>query len=366
VRIGLIAPPWIAVPPPAYGGTEAVVAGLAQGFTDLGHEVVLFTVEDSTIPVAIRHLYRTGVTPMGESVREAAHVLAAYESLTDVDIVHDHTILGPLIRGCMRGAAPPVVTTNHGPFTSTTRRIFAAISRHSSIIAISADQARRALTVPIAAVIHHGVNVEMYRPSTTHGDYLVFIGRMSPDKGAHRAIRIARAVGRPLRLVTKMVEPQEHYYFKTRVRPLLSGEDELPEELPLAERIEVLAHAAALVNPISWDEPFGLVMAEALAAGTPVIAGPRGAAPEIVTDRLTGYLCADDRSAVRAVGELDLIDRSACRADAERRFSIQRMAMDHVALYERLLTDPLPRTDPMQRPLKRIEADGTPYALSAS
>lgn len=347
MRIGLIAPPWIAVPPPAYGGTEAVVATLARGLIELGHEVVLFTVRDSTCPVERRHLFDAGAVPMGQTVPETAHVLAAYEALSDVDIVHDHTVLGPLVAR-RRAHGPPVVVTNHGPFTRATRRIFAEVSRTAAVVAISYDQARRAGGVPITAVIHHGVDLEVYRPCPDHGDHLIFIGRMSPDKGAHRAVRIARAAGRPLRLVSKMVEAEEREYFQTVVRPLLSDEDEVPEELALTERIAALARAAALVNPISWDEPFGLVMAEALATGTPVIAFPRGAAPEIVRHRRTGFLCADEDSAVAAVADVPGIDRAACRIDAERRFSRQRMAQKHVALYERLL-DQRPRSSSRQR-----------------
>jgi glycosyltransferase involved in cell wall biosynthesis len=337
VKIGLIAPPWIPVPPPAYGGTEAVVDNLARGLAELGHDVRLFTVASSTCPVMQRYLFEEPVVPIGQTVPEAAHVLAAYESLGDVDLVHDHTILGPLLAGRSGMATPPVVTTNHGAFTPTTRRIFREIARTAAVVAISADQARRAGDVPISAVIHHGVDLDVYSPGPRVDNHLVFIGRMSPDKGVDHAVRIARGAGRPLRIVTKMRDPEELQYYQTCVRPLRSACDPEPEELPLRDRIEVLQSAAALVNPIAWPEPFGLVMAESLATGTPVVTTPVGSAPEIVSDRRTGFLCDTDAQAVDAVKIVETIDRTVCRAEAESRFSMARMAAEYESLYLRVL-----------------------------
>jgi len=337
VRIGLIAPPWIPVPPPAYGGTEAVIDNLARALTDLGHDVRVFTVGASTCPVTRDHLFAEPVAPIGQTVPEAAHVLAAYESLGDVDLIHDHTILGPLLAGRSGMPTPPVVTTNHGAFTASTRRILREVARTAAIVAISADHARRAGDVPIAAVIHHGIDLDLYRPGPRVDGHLVFIGRMSPDKGVDHAVLIARAAGRPLRIVTKMREPDELEYYQSCVRPILQPGDPEPEELPLHERIAVLQSAAALVNPIAWPEPFGLVMAEALATGTPVVVTPVGSAPEIVTDRRTGFLCATDQEAVHSVQVVETIDRAVCRAEAERRFSMARMAAAYERLYRQVL-----------------------------
>lgn len=340
MKVGLIAPPWIPVPPPAYGGTEAVIANLARGLNDLGHDVTLFTVGTSTSPVRRAHLFQEPSEPLGQTVPEAAHVLAAYEELRHVDIIHDHTVLGPLIASRSGTPSPPVVTTNHGPFTELTRPIFRNIARTAFLVAISHDQARRALDVPVAAVIHHGVDLDTYRVGPGDDDHLVFVGRMSPDKGVAQAVRIAHSAGRQLRIVSKMHTPEEHAYFETCVRPLLSSHDDDVQELPLHARITTLGRAVGLLNPIAWPEPFGLVMAEALATGTPVIATPLGAAPEIVTDGRTGFLCGAEDSAGRAVGRLGEIDRSTCRDDAEARFSLQRMATDHEHLYEAILAWP--------------------------
>lgn len=336
LRIGLIAPPWIPVPPPAYGGTEAVIADLARGLTERGHHVELFTVGASSCPVSRGHLFETPIEPFGQSVPEAAHVLAAYEALHHVDIIHDHTVLGPLV--APRAGGPPVVTTNHGPFTPLTRRIFEEIARRAAVVAISHDHASRAGDVPITAVIHHGVDLDTYRLGPGNHDHLVFVGRMSPDKGVAAAVRIAHAAGRPLRIVSKMREPEEVEYFRTSVRPLLSRAEDDVAELATAERVELVGQSAGLVNPIAWPEPFGLVMIEALATGTPVVARPMGAAPEIVTPGRTGFLADLETDAVAAVRRLDTIDRATCRSEVSRRFSLQRMAADHEDLYRRVLS----------------------------
>lgn len=340
MRIGLIAPPWVPVPPTAYGGTEVVVDNLARGLVELGHSVKLFTVAESTCPVERDFLYATAPDPMGTSMEEAAHVLAAYESLADVDVVHDHTVLGPLIAGRPGVAAAPVVATHHGPFSPENLRIVGEAARTASIVAISHAQARFAREVPIAAVIHHGIDLDVYRPGPGDGGYLLFIGRMSYDKGVHRAIRVARATGRRLVIASKVREKVEHEYFEDEVRPLLGPDTDLLVEPPLDVRLDLLRHASALLNPISWPEPFGLVMTEALACGTPVIAYPCGAAPEIVEHGRTGYLCRDEDEMLSAVMTVGTLDRDACRSSARERFSLQRMARDHARLYASVLARP--------------------------
>jgi glycosyltransferase involved in cell wall biosynthesis len=339
MRIGLIAPPWIAVPPPAYGGTEAVLDNLARGLAVLGHQVVLFTVGESTCPVTRLHRYPAAVEPMGLVSTELAHTLAAYEALTDVDVIHDHTLAGPLL-GLAHAGGTPVVTTHHGPFTADMRRIFAEAARHAAMVAISEHQARAADGIPVAAVIHHGVDTSVHTLGPGDGGYLLFLGRMCADKGVHLAIRVAHRARRRLILVCKMREPAEYEYFHRQVRPLLGSLDELIIEAGRPERLELLRHAEALLNPLCWPEPFGLVMAEALACGTPVLAFPSGAAPEIVEQGRTGFLCAGEDAMVDALHRVPDLDRAHCRAAAESRFSLQRMARDHERLYRRLTTAP--------------------------
>ena len=340
MRIGMIAPPWISVPPLGYGGTEVVLDNLARGLAALGHDVRLFTVGESTCPVPRQWLYPAAVEPMGADVPEAAHVLAAYEALSDVDIIHDHTILGPLLAGRRKICRPPVVTTVHDPFTPQNRRIYAQIARHAAIVAISHAQARSAGGIPIAAVIHHGIDLDSYQPGPGTGGYLLFVGRMCADKGVHHAVRVARRAGWRLIIVSVIRDASEQAYFDQQVRPLLAPGEDMPADPPQATRIELMRGAAALVDPITWPEPFGLVMAEALAAATPVLAFPNGAAPEIVDHGQTGYLCRDEQEMVTAVARVHEIDRQQCRAAAERRFSLTRMAADHERLYRRILEHP--------------------------
>jgi glycosyltransferase involved in cell wall biosynthesis len=337
VRIGLIAPPWIPVPPPGYGGTEAIVDYLARGLRGRGHDVRLFTVGESTCPVPRAHFYPRVVQPIGGLVPEMAQALAAYDALTDVDVIHDHTMIGPLISAA-RGGATPVVTTIHGPFTAENRLIFKEISRHATVVAISHAQARDA-AMPDATVIHHGVDTTLYRYGPGGGGFLLFIGRMTADKGVHRAVRVARRAGRRLVIVAKMREPSERAYFERKVAPFLADRDEVLIEAPLPERVDLLGRADALINPIGWPEPFGLVMAEALACGTPVLAHPHGAAPEIVDHGHTGYLCADEDGMVAAVDRVLHINRADCRAAAVTRFSLHRMTADYESLFRRAATD---------------------------
>ncbi|RDI60470.1 glycosyltransferase family 4 protein [Nocardia pseudobrasiliensis] len=336
MRIGLIAPPWVPVPPPAYGGTEAVVDNLARGLVALGHEVRLFTVGDSTCPVPREYLYGKGFAPIGVAVPEAAHVLAAYEAFADVDIIHDHTALGPLVGPCPDG--PPVVSTCHGPFDAMNSRNIAHFADRVSVVAISHAQKRFAAPIPITAVIHHGIDLDTYRYGPGGGGYLMWIGRMCAAKGPHRAIGFARAAGRKLVMVSKIREDEERQFYEQHVRPLLGPDDPEPQELPLPQRVRLLRAADALLNPIDWPEPFGLVMAEALACGTPVLAFPSGAAPEIVDHGRTGFLCRDSEDMLEAIARVGAIDRRACRTAAERRFDMHRMARDHADLYQRILT----------------------------
>ena len=337
MRIGLIAPPWLTVPPSGYGGTELVIDLLARGLVRRGHDVRLFTVGSSTTPVTRSHLFAQPQTPMGNTLSETAHALAAYEALAEVDVIHDNTSVGPIAAAAAGTLWSPTVVTNHGPFTPTTRLVYGEVVRHAAVVAISHDQARSAGPVPVTAVIHHGIDTEVLRYGDGRGGYALFVGRMSPDKGAHRAIQAARAAGVPLVIATRISEPEERDYFRTRVHPLLGPDVEVIEEVSVDRKVELYQDAVALLNPISWPEPFGLVMVEALACGTPVLAFSCGAAPEIVDHGRTGFLCADEADMAAHLGELDRISRSDCRRSAEQRFSMERMAADHERLYGRLL-----------------------------
>jgi glycosyltransferase involved in cell wall biosynthesis len=336
MRIGLVAPPWAPVPPHLYGGIELVVDRLAQGFVEAGHDVVLFTTGDSTCPVPKRWLLdeAEGVR-IGFSVPEVRHVLAAYESLRDVDLIHDHSVLGPILSD--HYTELPVVTTIHGELNGELRDIYERVATRVSVVAVSHAQRKPAPELPIARVIHHGIDAADFPIGKGDGDYLLFLGRLSPDKGAGRAIDVARKADVPLLLAGKMREPWERDYFEARVAPFLSEQIQYLGEVGHARKLELLAGAQALVFPIRWNEPFGLVMIEALACGTPVLAFREGAAPEVVDDGRTGFICEDEAEMAEAVLKLDSLDRVACRAAVEGYFSTERMVNEHIELYEELL-----------------------------
>jgi glycosyltransferase involved in cell wall biosynthesis len=334
MRIGIVAPPWVAVPPPRYGGTEAVLDNLARGLAARGHTVRLFTVRDSTCPVERRWIFDQAAGTIRDAELEGVHALAAYEALHDVDVVHDHTVLGPLLAAASACPRIPTAFTVHGPVKSLSGRVLAQVARHAALVAISHGQRRSAPHLPFAAVIHHGIDTDVYSPGPGGGGYLLFVGRMSPAKGVHRAVAIARRAGMPLVVVAKMWDPAEVEYFRSAVEPLLHPGVELLLDADRGRRIELLQRAEALLNPICWPEPFGLVMAEALACGTPVVGSPCGAAPEIVDDGRTGFLRESDDDLVAALARLGDLNRSDCRIAAVQRFSVQRMAQDHEALYE--------------------------------
>src|SRR5918912_3593943 len=337
MRIGLIAAPWIPVPPPNYGGTELIVDHIARGLTARGHEVRLFTVPESTCPVAREWVLPEAAVPMGFTVQEAQHVLAAYRAFDDVDVIHDHTVLGPALAAGHKHPDIPVVFTNHNLVTAQTRPLLHAAAAVGSLVAISHDQYSRDPDIEISAVIHHGIDVDRYPFGPGGGGYAMFLGRMNPDKGPERAIRIARAAGMPLRMVVKMWEPGEQTFFREVVEPMLGPDIELHLNSTHDENVEMLRHAEALVNPISWHEPFGLVMPEAMSCGTPVLAFARGAAPEIIQHGVTGWLGADEADLAKALIRAREFDRATCRASVEQRFTLDRMARDHERLYRRLI-----------------------------
>lgn len=337
MRIAIIAPPWVPVPPPKYGGTEAVVDTLARGFQAAGHDVLLYATGDSTCAVPTAWVYprAVGTIAIG-TVTELRHVVNAYEAALEweADVVHDNTLWGPLYADRF---ALPVVTTNHGPFESDLGDAYRAIAPSVPLIAISHHQASTARNTPIAATIHHGIDVQTFPFGKGEGGYLLQLGRMSPEKGIHTAARVAREAGMPLKIAAKLREPAEHDYFDAEVAPLLGGDIEYIGEVDGAQKRELLAGAVCLLNPVAWPEPFGLVMPEALAAGTPVVGTPCGSIPELIEDGVTGYVRDSEAGLVEALHQVARLDRARCRKDALARFSAERMAAQHAELYRRAI-----------------------------
>ena len=337
MRIALVAGPWLPVPPPAYGGTEGVINRLALGFQEAGHEVLLFTTGDSTCPVPTKWVRdRAAPEYIGQSFVEVHHLIHAYDAVADFDIIHDHTVVGPTMAECR--ARGRVVTTNHGPFTNELNVIYGRAAESAAVIAISHDQASRA-SVPVSAVIHHGLRPEELDVGPGDGDYLLFLGRFAPEKGAREAALVAHLTGMRLLIAAKMREREEVEYFESQVKPLLGGNVEYVGEVGKEEKQRLLGSARALLNPISWPEPFGLVMIEALACGTPVLTLRAGAAPEIVEHGVTGLVLGRVEEIAASLDRIDDLDRGACRRAVEEHFSADRMVREHLALFDRLLAE---------------------------
>ena len=335
MRIAVVAPPWAPIPPPLYGGIEQVVDGLSRGFADSGHDVMLFTTGDSTCPVERRWLLeRAEGERMGFTVPELRHVLAAYEAVEGFDVVHDHTLLGPLLAHDHR--APAVVTTIHGPFNEELVDLYSRMAP-VPVIAISHAQRTAAPEVPIARVIHHGVEPADFPIGSGDGGYCLFLGRMFPEKGAHAAVAAARKAGVPLVLAGKCREPWERRYFENDVLPQMGPDTTFVGEVSHEEKLRLLAGARATLFPIRWNEPFGLVVIESLACGTPVLAFPEGAVPEVVEHARTGFLCRDETDMAEAIAAVDVIDRRECRAAVEGYFSRRRMVDEHLEFFSQLL-----------------------------
>jgi len=320
-----------------YGGIEQMLDSLARGLVAAGHEVMLFTTADSTCPVPRQWLLEHAEGQrMGFSVPELRHVMAAYEAVEGFDIVHDHTVLGPLVAAGQAGH-PPVVTTIHGPLNEELIDLYGRIAQRVPVIAISHAQRTPAPEIPFVRVIHHGYNANDFPIGRGDGGYCLFLGRMATEKGPQRAIIAARKAGMPILLAGKLREPWEKEFFDRDVAPLLGADAEFLGEVDHAEKVRLLAGASATLFPIRWNEPFGLVMLESLACGTPVISFAEGASPEVIEDGRTGFLCGDEAEMAEALSRIDTIDRSVCRAAVEGQFSSQRMVADHVELYSELV-----------------------------
>ncbi len=340
MRIGMIAPPWTPIPPLLYGGIELVVDQLARGLQDAGHEVLLFATGDSTCPVPLEWVLPAAEgTRIGMAVPEIRHVIHAYEAVRDCDVVHDHTLMGPF--HAVRYPGLPVATTIHGPFNEELTDIYRVNADRVPIVAISHAQHRAAPEIPVARVIHHGVDASLFPMGEGTGDndgpYVLFLGRMAAEKGAHRAIEVARKAGIRILLAAKMRESWEMHYFSEQVEPQLGADARYLGEVSHERKLELLAGASALLFPIRWNEPFGMVMIEAMACGTPVLAFREGAAPEVVDDGRTGFLCDDEASMVGAIGRLGELKRSDCRLAVEGYFSTDRMVAEHIELFKAML-----------------------------
>ena len=340
MRIAQVAPLYESVPPKYYGGTERVVSYLTEELVRQGHEVTLFASGDSITKARLVPACRRSLRLDERCVDQMAHHLVMLEHVfartADFDIVHFHVdyMHFPL----SRRDRITHVTTLHGRLDVPDLVPLYQEFREMPVISISNGQRQPLPRANWQATVYHGLPVEMYRFREKPGNYLAFLGRVSPEKRVDRAIEIARLVGMPLKIAAK-VDPVDKDYFESVITPLLSNSlVEFMGEIGDAEKDEFLGNAYALLFPIDWPEPFGLVMIEAMACGTPVIAYRGGAVPEVIEQGHTGFVVEGLQDAVDAVRRISNLSRKRCREVFAKRFTTTRMAHDYVQIFERLIS----------------------------
>ena len=315
MRIAIAAPPWFPIPPPRYGGIEWVVALLADGLVEAGHDVTLFATGDARTRAKVEASFpEARPLEIGRTWTELEHVLEGIARAGDFDVVNDHT--GPL--GAVLGglAATPCLHTVHGTLAGEVGKLYsqiAAVAPGVGLVSLSLNQRKPCPDLRWVANIPNALDLSAYPVHPHRGDYLLYLGRLSPDKGCHRAIDVAEEVGAPLKIAGKMHDAAEKYYFETEVRPRLSERVEYLGEVSHGEKVDLLQNARATLFPIQWEEPFGLVMIESMACGTPVIATRRGAVPEVVADGRTGIVVDEASEMAGALEAADALDPLECR-----------------------------------------------------
>src|SRR5207249_7653857 len=341
MRIAQVSPPWLAVPPKGYGGIEWVVALLADGLVDRGHDVTLFATGDSETRAKLEYVFERAPGPkfVNEAWHDTVQTLLAYREPERFDVFHVHSPWSALAAGVHLDQ--PVVHTLHGSFTDEMRELYAAIADEVWFVAISEAQRRHMEELRYAGVIYNGIDVERYRLREDKEDFLLFLGRAAPDKGPIRAIETARELGMRIVLAVKIANEEEEQHWTRDIQPILGGDTEVLGELTQAQKGELLARAKAVLFPIDWDEPFGLVMTEAMACGTPVIATPRGSVPEVIADGETGFIVSVENypmEAAAALQRLDEISPHACRERVEKLFSKEAMVEGYDRAFERAVS----------------------------
>lgn len=338
MRIALISTCAVSVPPRAYGGTELIVGELAKRLTQLGHDVTTFATGDSRTAGRLQWLFDRPMWPPTDHT-ELRHAAAAWRAITETpgafDVVHAHQAQSLAFSSLVR-SMPTVYTLHHHRDESLIAmyRDFPDIA----YVAISRRQAELSPEIPIADVILHGLDPDLYEPGIGDRGFVAFLGRFAQEKGPHCAIDAARRARVPLQMGGAVHLPDREY-FDRDVKPRLAdprGGVRWVGELSFVPKVALLRGARALLFPIDWEEPFGLVMIESMLVGTPVIGFARGSVPEVIDEGVTGFVVRDEVEMAARVGNLDGFDRRRCREHARMRWSSLRMARDYEALYERL------------------------------
>jgi glycosyltransferase involved in cell wall biosynthesis len=345
LRVALVVPPYFDVPPAAYGGVEAVVADLADGLVEQGHQVYLIGAGKAGTSAQFIPVWEATVPErLGEPYPEVMHTLAARRAVWrlatehGLDVVHEHTLAGPLNAPVYAGLGLPTVVTVHGPVDGDMHRFYSELGPDVSLVAISHRQRMLAAELNWVATVHNALRLQTWPYRVAKDDYALFLGRFHPDKAPHLALDAAHAAGLPLILAGKCAEPLEKHYFEQEVRPRLTDSDRVFGVADATAKRDLLSRARCLLFPVQWEEPFGMVMIEAMACGTPVVALRAGAVPEVVEHGVTGLVCDAPEElpeALRSVGDLA---PAACRAHVAARFSAEEMALGYERAYRAVLT----------------------------
>lgn len=360
MKIAQLAPPWLPVPPVGYGGTEAVVHNLTEGLVKRGHEVTLFATGDSETKANLSYIFPKALGNSGNLKRDPLlpflHFIECFERALEFDIIHNHAqywamFLADLVR-------TPVVHTIHGSFAKSytpqgkldTLKKF----KNHNFISISNAQRKDMPELNYVATVYNGIDLEQFQFSEEQEGYLLWIGRITPKKGVVEAINVAKKMNIPLKIAAA-IDPIDQEYFDREVKPKIDGNlIRFEGEALFKDKINLYQKALCVLYPISWEEPFGLVMAESMACGTPVIAFARGSVPEVIKDGVAGFVVRPESfqnessfviekngedgltEAIKRIGE---IDRKACRRHVEENFSIERMVEDYEKAYEKILNE---------------------------
>jgi glycosyltransferase involved in cell wall biosynthesis len=342
MRIAQVAPLWERVPPPAYGGIELVVGLLTDELVKRGHDVTLFATGDSITLARLESVYpraiRLDPTVKEYNIYEMLQLSRVYEQANQFDIIHSHVGASALPYANL--VKTPTIHTLHGVFTPDNEKLYTH-AKHQPYVSISDAQREFRLGLNYTATVYNGIDVDSYKfhPQPDSPPYLAFLGRLSPEKGPHIAIALAKQTGWPLKMAGK-IDKVDQEFFETKLKPHIDGQQiQYLGEANHVQKNALMGGAVATLFPITWREPFGLVMVESMASGTPVIAMELGSTPEVIAHGRSGFLCRTMEDCVEAIANIHQIDRRACREHVRTHFSAQRMADGYEEVYRQILQE---------------------------
>ncbi len=342
MKIAQIAPLSERVPPTAYGGTEIIVSLLTDELVRRGHEVTLFASGDSQTLAHLESCCPKGLREAQASaveipVYQSQQLNRVFNQAGEFDLIHSH--IGEVVFPYVNRVKTPTLHTVHGIIPAEIEQLWRD-ARQQNFISISNSQRRNDLQLNYLATVYNGIDTDKYHfyPEPDNPPYLAFLGRMSPEKGPQLAIEIAKRTGWHLKMAGK-IDPVDREFFQNRIEPLIDGQQiEFLGEFNHQQKCPLLGNAVATLFPITWSEPFGLVMTESMAVGTPIIAIAMGSTFEVIEDGKTGFLCHNVEECIAALDRIREIDRVACQDRVEAKFSVERMVDDYEAVYQKLLT----------------------------